>query len=68
MRFILGILVGVVLLTGTAYIHDASVDPVRNPSARVMVNWDVVTESVRGLSDWLHDQWTEITSTLHNGN
>lgn len=56
MRFILGIVVGAVLLIGAAYIHDSSIDPAKDPSARAMVNWEVVSQNMRGLNGWLHDQ------------
>ena len=66
MRFLFGILVGAVLVIGAAYIRDASIDPARNPEAKAMVNWDVVTVTFRGLNDWAHDQWEWIDRQLHH--
>ena len=57
MRFFFGLVVGIILVVGAAYIRDASIDTVRNPDAKLMVNWEVVSETVRGLNGWLHDQW-----------
>ena len=47
--FIFGILViGAVLVVGAAYIHDAAIDPVKDPAeANAMVNWEVVSENMR---------------------
>ena len=64
MRFLLGVIVGAVLVVGAAYIRDASIDTARNPDAKVMVNWPVVSESFRGLNDWAHDQWDWIDRQL----
>ncbi len=65
MRFIFGIVVGAILLIGAAYIHDASIDPAKDPAARPMVNWEVVSQNMRGLNDWLHDQWGWLSEKLH---
>ena len=65
MRLVFGIVIGALLLIGAAYIHDASIDPAQNPSARAMVNWDVVSENFRGLNGWLHDQWVWLNEKLH---
>ncbi len=64
MRFILGILVGAVLVVGGAYIHDASIDPVKDPNAHAMVNWEVVSQGMRGVNDWLQDQWAWLNDKL----
>ncbi len=40
MRFILGIIVGVVLLLGTAYLHDTRI--AKPGGANQFVNWDMV--------------------------
>ncbi len=65
MRFLFGLIVGAVLVIGAAYIHDASVDPVRTPGAQAMVNWPVVSESLRGLNGWLQDRVSWISQQLH---
>ena len=58
MRFIFGIVVGAILVVGAAYIHDAAIDPVRGSVPRSA--WSIgrsCRENMRGLSDWLRDQW-----------
>ena len=65
MRFVFGIVIGALLVIGAAYIHDASIDLAQTPSARAMVNWDVVSENLRGLNGWLHDQWGWLNDKLH---
>lgn len=44
MRFILGLIVGVVLTVGGAYFHDANLAPapLGSPGGGQIVNWDVV--------------------------
>ncbi len=66
MRFILGMIFGAVMLLGAAYIRDASLDPAREPEARAMVNWEVVSASVRGLSGWAQDEWTWLDRQLRH--
>lgn len=65
MRFVFGIVIGALLLVGAAYVHDALIDPAQNPAARPMVNWDVVSEDLRSLNTWLHDQWEWLNQQFH---
>ena len=65
MRFIFGFVIGALVVIGAAYIHDASIDPVKDPTAHAMVNWQVVSDNMRGLNDWLHDQWAWLSGQLH---
>ena len=64
MRFVLGFLVGAIFVIGAAYIHDASLDSAKDPIARPMVNWEVVSENMRGLNGWLHEQWGWLNEKL----
>ena len=56
MRFVLGIVVGIILTVGFAYLSDASISPSTNGSGqtaleqRPMVNWDVVSVNWQGWS------------------
>jgi hypothetical protein len=68
MRFVLGIVVGAILVIGVAYIHDASIDPAKDVGSRAMVNWDVVSESLRGLNAWLHDEWAWLDEKFRGAN
>ena len=59
MRFITGLIVGVLFTVGGAYVSDAT----RMPSGRDsdvprMVNWDVVSANMQGLSNGVRDAWT----------
>lgn len=61
MRFITGLIVGVLLTIGTAYVSDAT----RVPSERDgvtphMVNWDVVSANMQGLSQGIRDAWARL--------
>ena len=60
MRFVSGIVMGVILTIGVAYIVDAmhsapGTDAVASPK---MVNWTVVDANMRGLSTDIQDGWT----------
>ena len=60
MRFLFGIIVGVLLTVGTAYWFDAS----RKGEAateRPLVNWDVVQAQLKILSGSLQDGWSRLT-------
>lgn len=65
MRFVLGIVIGALLVVGAAYVHDAAIDPAQNPAVRPMVNWDVVSETLRSLNGWFHQQWEWLNQQLH---
>jgi hypothetical protein len=56
MRFILGIIIGVLLTVGGAYVADA----VAGTEAKPMVNWDVVVRNVNALTDLARAGWKRI--------
>lgn len=62
MRFIFGVIVGVALTFGVAYIADSlhSAPGPEGREARQMVNWDVVGSDMRGLSSGLQDAWARL--------
>ena len=69
MRFLLGIIVGVVLTIGAAYVSDASTtrtsaSATRSSSAeqRPMVNWDVVSRNWQSLSLGVRQTWDRLAS------
>jgi hypothetical protein len=51
MRLLFGMIIGAALLMGVAYYHDTSLVGAPGQSARPLVNWDVVSDVSRGLSD-----------------
>lgn len=63
MRFLFGIIVGVGLTLGTAYVFDAT-RRAGGPDGvveRPMVNWDVVEAELKTLSVTIHNGWDRLT-------
>lgn len=62
MRFISGLIIGIALTFGTAYVVDAmhSAPGPDGKEARRMVNWDVVGDDMRGLSTGVQDLWARL--------
>jgi len=66
MRFVLGIVVGILLTIGLAYLSDASISPSTNASAqtareqRPMVNWDVVDREWQSLTSGVRNAWHKL--------
>ena len=64
MQTLLGIVVGIFLTIGIAYVHDSTINP--NPPAgsatieRPMVNWDVVAKNIDGVVALARDGWKKI--------
>jgi hypothetical protein len=56
MRVLLGIILGVLLTVGAAYVADSSA----GATARPMVNWDVVSKNFDGLTGLARDSWKKI--------
>lgn len=58
MRFFIGLIVGVMLTIGTAYVADAMrAAPGPDGAAQRMVNWEVVSNDLSGLSSNLQNAW-----------
>jgi hypothetical protein len=68
MRVLLGIIFGVFLTIGFAYVYDASTTQPSNPTAqtsveqRPMVNWDVVSGNWQGLSSSVRNTWNKLAA------
>jgi hypothetical protein len=66
MRFVLGIIVGILLTIGFAYLSDASISPSTNGSGqtaseqRPMVNWDVVDRDWQNFTAGVHNAWHKL--------
>ena len=61
MRFIMGLIVGIVLTIGTAYIVDAMhAAPGPEGAPQRMVNWGVVSDNLGGLSSDLQSLWAKL--------
>lgn len=54
MRVFLGIILGILLTVGAAYVADSSA------GATPMVNWDVVSKNFDGLTSLARDSWKKI--------
>jgi hypothetical protein len=68
MRFLMGIIVGVVLTIGVAYLSDASITGPSNAATqssveqRPMVNWDVVSRNWQNLSLGVRNTWNKLAA------
>ena len=65
MRVLFGIIIGIFLTIGVAYIHDATLNPATAGSAiieRPMVNWDVVSVDWQDLKARVAAGWRKIQS------
>jgi hypothetical protein len=60
MRFLVGLIVGVLLTIGAAYVHDSWVAGPDTQDRR-MVNWDVVQRSFHELGSELKAEWNKLT-------
>ena len=66
MRTLIGIILGVFLTLGVAYIHDVTItpstDPNRTVDARPMVNWDVVSANWQDFKMRVDVGWRKLQS------
>lgn len=62
MRFMSGLIVGIILTIGVAYIVDAmhAGPGPDGKEARQMVNWAVVSDNLRSLSTEVRDGWDSL--------
>ncbi len=63
MRFIFGVIIGIVLTIGGVYVIDMmhSAPGPNQQVARRMVNWDVVNDDMRGFSTQIQNTWARLT-------
>ena len=65
MRLLLGIILGVVLTVGGAYLYDSTNAPLATNApasvARPMVNWDVVGTKWERLTERARTEWTRLS-------
>ena len=62
MRFTTGVLIGIILTIGAAFLVDSlhSAPGPDQKEARRMVNWDVVGDNMRELSTDVQDAWSRL--------
>jgi hypothetical protein len=56
MNFVLGLIIGIFVAIGGAYVHDAAVD-----SDQAVVNWPILRENLHQVSDDLSAGWNRLT-------
>ena len=61
MRFLLGVIVGALLVIGAAYVADSRADPLQGGR---LVNWTVVGEKMKDLTAELREMWSEFTRQI----
>jgi hypothetical protein len=64
MRFISGLILGVLITVGAAYIHDAMTAPTMSgsdASGYRMVNWDAVSRGFNRLATSARDEFDKLT-------
>ena len=65
MRFIFGMIVGVLITVGTAYVYDAStVGPGPDNADRRMVNWGNVHQNLHDLGANISAEWKVLSDSL----
>ena len=57
MRLLFGIILGIALTVGGAYVMDSTA----GDGAARMVNWDVVSKNVEGATNFFRESWRRIT-------
>jgi hypothetical protein len=68
MRLLLGVVLGVLLTVGFAYMYDSATPHLSEPAAqtsaeqRPMVNWDVVNVNWQGWSLHVHNTWNKLAT------
>jgi hypothetical protein len=65
MRFLLGVIVGIILTIGGAYLYDrtaADASPASATAARPMVNWDVVDANWGRATSRLRREWDRLAA------
>ena len=66
MRFVLGIVVGIILTLGFAYLSNASISPTTNASGQIaleqrpMVNWGVVNKDWQNSTSGVRNAWHKL--------
>ncbi len=64
MRFLLGIIVGICLTIGGAYLYDsrATAEASSTTAARPMVNWDVVATNWERANSRVRKEWDRLAA------
>jgi hypothetical protein len=67
MRFLLGVIVGVLLAVGAAFLADsfATGDITSESTSRQMVNWDVAKERLQGFTTTVRAGWNRLEKGIN---
>ena len=65
MRFLNGVVVGVLLAIGVAYWHDRGLASAPDAAAHELVNWQEFGRSVSAAGDWIQAQFAQLSGSLH---
>lgn len=66
MRLIPGIILGILITIGTAYVHDSwTSEPGAATEEQRMVNWDVVHRNFHDMGVNIAAEWNRLTDGLH---
>ena len=60
MRVLIGIILGVILTIGGAYLYDSHTAAPTASAQRPMVNWDVVSNNWNRLTERARAEWTRL--------
>ena len=60
MRVLIGIILGVILTIGGAYLYDSHNATAAPSAQRPMVNWDVVSNNWNRLTERARAEWTRL--------
>ena len=63
MRFVLGLIVGVFVAIGIAYVHDNTISGT-DRNTRAVVNWDAFNTEMRGVTDVVSTGWDKLTALV----
>ncbi len=68
MRVLFGIILGIALTVGVAFVHDSWTPPATTGATvtdqRAMVNWDVVGDSLRRVGQRAREAWTALSQKV----
>jgi hypothetical protein len=63
MRLIIGIIIGVFLTIGSAYVHDTATDPSDAAQQRI-VNWEVADKNFQEIAASIREGWARLVAAI----
>jgi hypothetical protein len=65
MRFLLGVIAGVLLTVGLAFVADSAVTGEATYTNRQIVNWEVAQQRLHGFTTLVRTEWERLESQIH---